>query len=132
MGLYSTKMGEKTSTLVAQDKTGLTHSRLKQEADRCKLDLLTQRELLQGMSKEPQPQSPADREILKQEIDDQLGQINEYKEAVDQLKFENLDVFAKIENSSKMCQTKHSPIREDTLKLEFRPTSLTVNTTFLE
>ena len=67
------------------------------------------------MSKEPQPQSPADREILKQEIDDQLGQINEYKEAVDQLKFENLDVFAKIENSSKMCQTKHSPIREDKL-----------------
>ena len=172
---------------MAQDKTGLTHSRLKQEADRCKLDLLTQRELLQGsinrfkknirnflwleengltiqklalemgesydklctelnqlvdewsryirltvMSKEPQPQSPADREILKQEIDDQLGQINEYKEAVDQLKFENLDVFAKIENSSKMCQTKNSPIREDKLKIEFRPAPLTVNTTFLE
>ena len=73
------------------------------------------------MSKEPQPQSPADREILKQEIDDQLGQINEYKETVDQLKFENLDVFAKIENSSKMCQKKHSPIREDKLKPEFSP-----------
>ena len=173
--------------MMAQDKADLTHSRLKQEADRCKLDLLTERELLQGsinrfkknirnfhwleengltvqklalemgeshdklctelnqlvdewsryirltvISKEPQPQSPADREILKQEIDDQMRQINEYKEMVDQLKFENLDVFAKIENSSKMCQEKHSPIREDKLKPEFRPPPLTVNTTFLE
>merc|ERR1711888_7969 len=33
---------------MAHDKAGLTHSRIKQEADRCKLDLLTQRELLQG------------------------------------------------------------------------------------
>ena len=84
------------------------------------------------ISKEPQPQCLADREILKQEIDDQMRQINEYKEMVDQLKFENLDVFAKIENSSKMCQEKHSPIREDKLKPEFRPAPLTVNTTFLE
>ena len=73
------------------------------------------------ISKEPSPQSPADREILKQEIDDQTRQINEYKEMVDQLKFENLDVFAKIENSSKLCQEKHSLIREDKLKPEFRP-----------
>ena len=167
-------MSRQTSTMVAQDKA--EPSRLKQEAVRCKLELMTQRELLQGsinrfkknirnfhfleengistqtlavqmgeshdklcselnqlvdewsryirltvISKEPSPQSPADREILKQEIDDQMGQINEYKEMVDQLKFKNLDVFAKIENSSKMCQKKHSPIREDKLKPEFSP-----------
>ena len=162
--------------MVAQDKADPKHSRLKQEADRCKLELLTQRELLQGsinrfkknirnfhfleenglsiqslavqmgeshdklcselnqlvdewsryirltvISKEPSPRSPADREILKQEIDDQTRQINEYKEMVDQLKLENLDVFAKIESSSKMCQEKHSLIREDKLKPKFRP-----------
>ena len=162
--------------MMVQDKADLTNSRLKQEAERCKLDLLTQRELLQGsitrikknirnfhwleenglsiqklsldigesydklctelkqlvdewsryirlavISKEPQPQSPVDREILKQEIDDQMGKIDEYKEMVDQLKFENLDVFAKIENSSKMCQEKHSPIREDKLKPDSNP-----------
>ena len=162
--------------MVAQDKADPKHSRLKQEADRCKLELLTQRELLQGsinrfkknirnfhfleenglstqnlavqmgeshdklcselnqlveewsryirltvISKEPPPQSPADREILKIEIDDQTRQIDEYKEMVDQLKLENLDFFARIENSSKMCQEKHSLIREDKLKPEFRP-----------
>merc|ERR1712030_13977 len=41
-------------------------------------------------------------------------------------------MIAKIENSSKMCQKTHGPIREDKLKLEFRPAPLTVNTTFLE
>ena len=180
-------MSRQTSTTMAQDKADLKHSRLKQEADRCKLDLLTQRELLQGsitrfkvnirhfhlleenglsihklalnlgesydklctelnqlvdewsryirlavISKEPQPQSTADREILKHEIDDQMGKIDEYKEMVDQLKFENLDVFAKIEECSKMCQKKHGLIREDKLKTEFRPAPLTVNTTFSE
>ena len=134
-------MSRQTS-MMAQDKAEPTHSRLKQEADRCKLDLLTQRELLQGsinrfkknirnfhwleengltvqklalemgesydklcternqlvdkwsryirlavISKEPQPQSPADREILKQEIDNEMGKIDEYKEMVDQSKF---------------------------------------------
>ena len=34
--------------MVAQDKADPKHSRLKQEADKCKLELLTQRELLQG------------------------------------------------------------------------------------
>ena len=179
-------MSRQTS-MMAQDKADLTHSRLKQEAERCKLDLLTQRELLQGsitrlkknirnfhwleenglsiqklsldigesydklctelkqlvdewsryirlavISKEPQPQSPADREILKQEIDNQMGKIDEYKEMVDQLKFENLDVFTKIENSSKMCQKTHGPIREEKLKPELRPAPLTVDTTFLK
>ena len=160
--------------MVAQDKA--EPSRLKQEAERCKLELMTQRELLVGsvnrfkknlrnfhfleengistqtlavqmgeshdklcselnqlveewsryirlavISKEPPPKSPADREILKLEIDEQTRQIDEYKEMVDQLKLENLDVFTRIENSSKMCQEKHSLIRESRLKPEFRP-----------
>ena len=33
---------------MAQDKAEKTHSQLKQEAERCKLDLLTQRKLFQG------------------------------------------------------------------------------------
>ena len=180
-------MSGQTSKLVAQDKADPKHSRLKQEAERCKLELLTQRELLVGSvnrfkknirnfhfleengistqtlavqmgesheklcselnqlveewsryirlavtSKEPAPQTPADREILKLEIDEQTRQIDEYKEMVDQLKLENLDVFTRIENGSKMCQEKPSLIRENKLKPEFRPTPLTVNTTFLE
>ena len=84
------------------------------------------------ISKEPQPQSSAEREILKQEIDSEMKRIDEYKEMVDQLKFENLDLFTKIENSSKMCQKTHGPIREDKLKPEFRPTPLTIETTFPE
>ena len=34
--------------MMAQDKVETTHSQLKQEAERCKLNLLTQRELFQG------------------------------------------------------------------------------------
>ena len=132
------------------------NNQLKDEATRCKADLLTQKGLLQGsitrfkknirnfhlleenglsvqnlslelgasydklrteleqlvnewsrfirmavILKDPQPQSSADREILKQEIDEENRKIDEYKEMVDQLKFENLDVFQKIENNSK-------------------------------
>ena len=38
----------KQTSMMAQDKAETTHSQLKQEAERCKLDLLTQRELFQG------------------------------------------------------------------------------------
>ena len=51
---------------------------------------------------------------------------------VDQLKFENLDVFIKIENISKMCQETQGQIRESRLKPEFRPAPLTIETTFPE
>ena len=138
-------MSGQTSNLVAQDKA--EPSQLKQEANKCRLELLTQKELLLGsvsrfkknlrnfrfleengistqklgvqigeshdkleielnqlvedwsryirlavISKEPQPCTEADREILKLEIDKQTRQIDEYKEMVDQLKLENLDV----------------------------------------
>ena len=179
------KMSGQTSKLVAQDKA--EPSRLKQELNRCKNELVTQKELLIGsvnrskknlrdfhfleenglstrklgfnieenydkliielellvedwyryirlsvLAKEPQPQTEPEREILKIEIDKQSRQIDEYKEMVHQVKFENLDIFTKIENISKSCQEKHTLIRENGLKPEFRPPPLTVNTNFLE
>merc|ERR1711888_424631 len=40
--------------------------------------------------KDPQPTTPADREILKKEIDNENRKIYEYRKMVDELKFENL------------------------------------------
>ena len=51
---------------------------------------------------------------------------------VDQLKFENLDVFQKVENNSKLLQERRGQIRENKLKPELRPTPLTIETTFPE
>ena len=82
--------------------------------------------------KDPQPTTPADREILKQEIDDENRKIDEYRKMVDELKLENLDVFRKIENNSKLLQETQRQIRENSLKPEFRPTPLTIETTFPE
>ena len=52
--------------------------------------------------KNPQPKTPADREILKQEISEENRKLEEYREMVDQLKFENIDVFQKVEYNSKI------------------------------
>ena len=167
-------MSRQTSNSVAHDKA--EPSRLKQEAKRCKNELVTQKELLIGsmnrfkknlrdfhyleengistqklgvqieesydklcleleqlvedwyryirlavLAKEPQPSTDPEREILKLEIDEQSRQIDEYKEMVHQVKFENLDIFTKIENCSKQCQEKHTLIREHGLKPELRP-----------
>merc|ERR1712215_108167 len=68
----------------------------------------------------------------KQEIENEMKKIKEYKEMVDQSKFENLDIFAKIENSTKMCQETHRLIKENKLKPELRPDPLTVVTTFTD
>ena len=87
---------------------------------------------LSVLAKEPQPQTEPEREILKMEIDKQSRQIDEYKEMVHQIKFENLDIFTKIENNSRNGQEKHTLIREHELKPELRPPTLTVNTNFLE
>ena len=38
----------KQTSMMAQDKAETTHSQLKQEAERCKLNILTQRGLIQG------------------------------------------------------------------------------------
>ena len=72
------------------------------------------------LAKEPQPSTEPEREILKLEIDKQSRKIDEYKEMVHQVKFENLDIFTKIENSSKICQEK-TLIKEHGLKPELRP-----------
>jgi len=132
-------MSGQTSELIGQDKA--EPSQLKQEANRCKLELLTQKELLLGsvsrlkknlrnfrfleengistqklagqtgesydklcselnqlvedwsryirlavISKDPQPDSDADREILKIEIEDQTKQIDKYKEILQRVK----------------------------------------------
>ena len=73
------------------------------------------------LAKEPQPSTDPEREILKIKIDKQSRKIDEYKEMVHQVKFENLDIFTKIENSFTQCQEKHTLIRESRLKSEFRP-----------
>ena len=61
-----------------------------------------------------------------------MKRIKEYKEMVDQLKLENLDVFAKIENSFRMWKETHRLNKENQLKPELRPAPLTVDTTFTE
>ena len=80
--------------------------------------------------KDPQPRTPADREILKREINDENEKIDEYRKMVDELKLENLDVFRKVEDNSKLLQETQGHIRENRLKPELRPTSLTIETTF--
>ena len=49
--------------------------------------------------KDPQPSTPADREILKREINDENKKIDEFRKMVDKLKLENLDVFRKNEDN---------------------------------
>ena len=61
--------------------------------------------------KDPQPKIPADREILKQEIAEENRKIDEFKEMVDQLKFENLDVFQNVEYNSKLLQETQGQIK---------------------
>ena len=51
--------------------------------------------------------------------------MDEYRKMVDELKLENLDVFRKIENNSKLLQETQVHIRENRLKLELRPTPMT-------
>ena len=64
------------------------------------------------ISKEPQPQSNEERDILKNEIDDEMRKIDEYKNMVDEIKFENLDLFSKIETRSKFCEQSIKPINK--------------------
>ena len=87
---------------------------------------------LSVLAKEPQPRSAPDIEVLKIEISDQSKQIDEYKEMVNQIKFENLDIFTKIEMSSKIGREEHITIKESKLNKELRPPLLTVNTNFME
>ena len=49
---------------------------------------------------------------------------------VDEIKFENLDIFAKIGNLAKICEESSQLINETELKPELRPITLNVNSTF--
>ena len=82
--------------------------------------------------KDPQPSTPAEREILKREINDENEKIDEYRKMIDELKLENLDVFRKVEDNSKSFQELQGHIRENRLKSELRPAPLTIDTTFPE
>ena len=150
-------MGKQTSNMTHEAK--IKQSQIKQEAEKSKIKLITQKELIEGsitrfkkdirnfhwseenglssqkllpaidesydklgvelthlvnewynfisltvISKEPQPQSAEERDILKKEIDEEMKMIDEYKNMVDKLKFENLDIFSKIKMSSKFCR----------------------------
>ena len=143
-------MSEQTSNMAHEAR--LKQSQIKQEAEKSKIKLITQKELIKGsitrlkkdirnlhwseenglssqkllpaidesydklgveltnlvnewynfitltvISKEPQPQSAEERDILKKEIDEEMRMIDKYKNMVDEIKFENLDIFSKIE-----------------------------------
>ena len=51
---------------------------------------------------------------------------------VDKIKFENLDIFSKIEMKSKFCEQSHTLIKENQLKPELRPSPLTINSSFTD
>ena len=50
-----------------------------------------------------------------------MRKIDEFKNMVDEIKFENLDLFSKIEKTSKFCEQTFKPIKENELKPELRP-----------
>ena len=61
-------------------------------------------------SKEPHLQTNEDRDKLKSDIDEEMQKIDEFKNMVDEIKFENLDLFSKIEKTSKFCKNTSKPI----------------------
>ena len=161
-------MSEQTSNMAHEAR--LKQSQIKQESEKSKIKLITQKELIKGsitrlkrdirnlhwseenglssqkllpaidesydklgaeltelvnewynfitltvISKEPQPQTNEERDILKHEIDEEMRKIDEYKNMVDEIKFENLDLFSKIETRSKFCEQTLKPIKENQL-----------------
>ena len=178
-------MSEQTSNMAHEAR--LKQSQIKQESEKSKIKLITQKELIKGsitrlkrdirnlhwseenglssqkllpaidesydklgveltnlvnewynfitltvISKEPQPQSTEERDILKKEIDEEMRMIDEYKNMVDEIKFENLDIFSKIEMKSKFCEQSQTLIKENQLKPELRPSPLTINSSFTD
>ena len=178
-------MSEQTSNMAHEAR--LKQSQIKQESEKSKIKLITQKELVKGsitrlkrdirnlhwseenglssqkllpaidesydklgveltnlvnewynfitltvISKEPQPQSNEERDILKKEIDEEMRMIDEYKNMVDEIKFENLDIFSKIEMKSKFCEQSQTLIKENQLKPELRPSPLTINSSFTD
>ena len=79
-------------------------------------------------SKEPDIHTNEDRVDIAEEI----ANIDEFKNMVDDIKFENLDIFAKIENLAKICKDSTQLIQETELKPEMRPMTLNVNSNFVD
>ena len=69
--------------------------------------------------KDPQPTTPADREILNREIDNENRKIDEYRKMVDELKLENLDVFRKIKI---VANTRTNQGKQIKTRVQTRPT----------
>ena len=87
---------------------------------------------LTASSKEPYIQTNEDRDKLKSEIDEEMAKIDEFKNMVDEIKFENIDLFSKIEKMAKFCENTLKPIQETELKPEMRPLTLTKNSSFAD
>ena len=86
---------------------------------------------LTASSKEP-IHTNEDRANLKKDIADEVANINNFKDMVDSIKFENMDLFAKLENLAKNNEETSQLINEIELKPELRPVTLSVNSTFID
>ena len=87
---------------------------------------------LTASSKEPDIHTNEDRANLKRDIAEEIADIDEFKNLVDDIKFENLDIFARIENLAKICEDLTQLIQETKLKPEMRPMTLNVNSNFVD
>ena len=83
-------------------------------------------------SKEPDIHTNEDRAKLKSDIAEEMANIEEFKSMVDDIKFENLDLFSRIENLAKFCEDSTQLIQETELKPEMRPMTLTVDSSFVD
>ena len=59
---------------------------------------------LTASSKEPDIHTNEDRANLKKDIAEEIANINYFKDMVDSIKFENMDLFAKIGNLAKISE----------------------------
>ena len=87
---------------------------------------------LTASSKEPDIHTNEDRANLKKDIAEEIANINDFKDMVDSIKFENMDLFAKIGNLAKTNEESSQLINEIELKPELRPITLNVNSTFID
>ena len=87
---------------------------------------------LTASSKEPDIHTNEDRANLKKDIAEEIANINDFKDMVDSIKFENMDLFAKIGNLAKINEESSQLINETELKPELRPITLNVNSTFID
>ena len=87
---------------------------------------------LTASSKELDIHTNEDRAKLKSDIAEEIANIEEFKNMVDDIKFENLDLFLRIENLAKFCEDSTQLIQETELKPEIRPMTLTFNSNFVD